>query len=124
MNREVFILEFYPWKATPEASVGSSRTVSIAARARVLLNSMGVNIPELGRFQQAEKLVLDIYNHKMELNPNDVQIQLEMGDVLLYSGQTDEAIKFFETGFQIDPNWGPGCSSGQPNERHWAQVVS
>ena len=44
----------------------------------------------------------------LDLNPNDALIQSEMGEVLLYSGQTDDAINFMETSLRFNPRPAPG----------------
>jgi adenylate cyclase len=60
------------------------------------------------RRAQYDLALVDL-QHALELNPNDSRIQLELGDALLYSGQTDEAIKYLEAGLRASPSANPGA---------------
>jgi adenylate cyclase len=44
----------------------------------------------------------------IELNPNDPRAREDFGDVMLYTGRTDNAIHFFETALRFNPNLSPG----------------
>jgi Tfp pilus assembly protein PilF len=44
----------------------------------------------------------------LDMNPNDAGIFNEMGEVLLYAGQTDDAIRFMKMGLRFNPIATPG----------------
>jgi adenylate cyclase len=44
----------------------------------------------------------------LDLNPNDARVFNEMGEVLLYTGKTDDAIKFINMGLRFNPKPTPG----------------
>ena len=44
----------------------------------------------------------------LDLNPNDARIFNEMGEVLLYAGQTDDAIRLMKMGLRFNPIATPG----------------
>ena len=44
----------------------------------------------------------------LELNPNDWRTYRLMAPVMLYSGRTDEALKWYQTAMRYDPGLSPG----------------
>lgn len=89
------------------------RAMALAQKALNIDNSQASAYELRGsvyaRTGQYDLAVADL-QHALELNPNDVGLQLEMGHVFFYSGQTERAIQHLEKGLRFNLDWRGGIA--------------
>jgi adenylate cyclase len=99
----------YGWTEFIEQT--SQRAASLARKALSLDDFQPSAHELLGsvyiRMGQYDLAIAEL-QRSLDLNPNDARVFNEMGEVLLYTGKTDDAIKFINMGLRFNPKPTPG----------------
>ncbi len=89
----------FPDKALQQAQDFAEKALSIDASNEQGYVVLGIVYARRGQYD----IAMDQLNRALELNPNDALSQGRLGDILLFSGRTDDAIRFLESNLRLDP---------------------
>ena len=96
----------YSWSDSPEASLEAA--VELARRSIQFDRLDARGFAELGYallYKKRHDEALNEYAHALDLNPNDGDIIAEYADALVYAGQPEASIPFFERAMQLNPHY-------------------
>ena len=89
----------FPDKALQQAQEFAEKALSIDASNEEGYVVLGIVYARRGQYDVA----MDQLNRALELNPNDALSRGQLGEILLFSGKTEDAIRFLETLMRLDP---------------------
>ena len=83
-----------------EAKDTAFQALKIFPKDRILFDSLGTVYYQMGQYKQAELQ----FRKSIELEPDAIFSYSNLSGILLYQGQTDEALKVLQQGLQVRPN--------------------
>jgi adenylate cyclase len=89
----------FPDKALQQAQDFAEKALSIDASNEEGYVVLGNVYSRRGQYD----IAMDQLNRALELNPNDALSLDQLGRILLFSGRTDDAIRFLESDVRLDP---------------------
>jgi adenylate cyclase len=94
----------FPVKALEEAYKYAKKAVEIEPSNAFAHATVGYIYMRAGEYD----LAISELQRAIELNPNDWRSYRHLGAIMLYSGRTDEALKWYEISMRYDPYVSPG----------------
>ncbi len=95
---------YYGWAEFPDKALQQAQDFAEKALSTDASNAegyvvLGIVYAHRGQYD----IAMDQLNRALALNPNDALSRRQLGEILLFSGRTEDAIRFLETLVPLDP---------------------